>query len=80
MGKRAARKLEEVNTLMAQGPTGMVAERLPSPGVGERPSGLLKAQLSAWIPDLTWFGVAFIKNMWDLSAYMGWEELGKPPS
>ncbi|XP_034696376.1 disease resistance protein SUMM2-like [Vitis riparia] len=38
LGKRVARKLKEVDTLMSQRPLDLVAERLPSPRVGERPS------------------------------------------
>ncbi|KAJ9692606.1 hypothetical protein PVL29_011597 [Vitis rotundifolia] len=38
LGKRAARKLKEVDTLMSQGPLDLVAERLPPPRIGERPS------------------------------------------
>ncbi|KAL6334030.1 hypothetical protein AAG906_000085 [Vitis piasezkii] len=38
LGKRVARKLKEVDNLMSQGSFDLVAERLPSPRVGERPS------------------------------------------
>ncbi|KAJ9692577.1 hypothetical protein PVL29_011568 [Vitis rotundifolia] len=38
LGKRVARKLKEVDTLMSQVSLDQVAERLPSPRVGERPS------------------------------------------
>ncbi|KAJ9692574.1 hypothetical protein PVL29_011565 [Vitis rotundifolia] len=38
LGKRVARKLKEVDILMSQRPSDVVAERLPSPRVGERPS------------------------------------------
>ena len=38
LGKRVARKLKEVDTLISQRPSDVVAERLPSPRLGERPS------------------------------------------
>ncbi|KAJ9692582.1 hypothetical protein PVL29_011573 [Vitis rotundifolia] len=38
LGKRVARKLKEVDILMSQRPSDVVAERLPSPRVCERPS------------------------------------------
>ncbi|KAJ9692603.1 hypothetical protein PVL29_011594 [Vitis rotundifolia] len=38
LGKRVAGKMKEVDTLISQGPLDLVADRLPSPRVGERPS------------------------------------------
>ncbi|WJZ94760.1 hypothetical protein VitviT2T_013590 [Vitis vinifera] len=38
LGKRVARKLKEVDILMSQRPSDAVAERLPSPRLGERPN------------------------------------------
>ncbi|KAL6334015.1 hypothetical protein AAG906_000068 [Vitis piasezkii] len=38
LGKRVARKLKEVDILMSQRPSDVVAERLPSSRLGERPS------------------------------------------
>ena len=38
LGKRVATKLKEVETLMSQAPSDVVAESLPSPRLGERPS------------------------------------------
>ncbi|KAJ9692589.1 hypothetical protein PVL29_011580 [Vitis rotundifolia] len=38
LGKRVARKLKEMDILMSQRPSDVVAERLPSPRLGERPS------------------------------------------
>ncbi|WJZ94763.1 hypothetical protein VitviT2T_013593 [Vitis vinifera] len=38
LGKRVARKLKEVDILMSQRPSDVMAERLPSPRLSERPS------------------------------------------